>query len=155
MTTLFCSVRQKWIVIVSKLVLECPCHIFSRSVTVLDLRQHSLEGLIWILLILKVMNYLEKHFQSFSQVRSSGYDYRADHDDNDHDDLDDHSHSVRHDQDDNDPDAPLKVAGLMEPDGQREAKAAIVFSSTNVLLKENYCFLWYSLNCYVSRYFKL
>ena len=43
----------------------------------------------------------------------------------------------------------------MEPDGQREAKAAIVFSSTNVLLKENYCFLWYSLNCYVSRYFKL
>ena len=78
-------------------------------------------------------------FQSFSQARSSGYDYHNDHDDNGHDDLD----------------APLKVAGLMEPDGQREAKAAIVFSSTNVLLKDYCCVLWYTLNCYVSRYFKL
>ena len=41
------------------------------------------------------------------------------------------------------------------PDGERAAKAAIVFSSTNVLLKENYYVLWYTLNCYVSRYFKL
>ena len=78
------------------------------------------------------------------QVRSSGFDYHNDPDDG-HDDPDDHSHNdhdhhSHDDHDDNDhddPDAPLKVAGLMEPDGQREAKAAIVFSSTNVLLKEN------------------
>ena len=105
------------------------------------------------------------------QVRSSGYDYHSDHDDNGHDDPDeeshgdhdnhshnDHDHHSHGDHDDDvhdDPDAPLKVAGLMEPDGQREAKAAIVFSSTNVLLKENYYVLWFTLNCYVSRYFKL